>query len=190
MHTSSRMPVSDKQLAANRANAQKSTGPKSPRRVKSLPNPIACKRLGRVLLLPGESQDRFAKLVRSLEAEFLPETPNEQLLVSDMAVARWRILRGWAFDAAGVSYEYSRQDPSARDQHPIIRTVLALRAVADNSRHPALLCSGEAQYQRAYYRALSRLERLREKKNQLAEQNVSPADLTHSDETNEPMPCE
>ena len=82
------------QIAANRKNAQKSTGPKTPEgrnavRLNGLKHGLASD----ILVLPGESVSDFEHLLDSLEAEHQPATPTEVILVRQMAMASWRLNR-------------------------------------------------------------------------------------------------
>src|SRR5713101_251367 len=70
------------QINANRINAQKSTGPKTPEgreaaRLNGLKHGLASD----ILVLPGESESDFENLLDSLEAEHQPATPTEVILV-------------------------------------------------------------------------------------------------------------
>jgi hypothetical protein len=79
------MPISEKKLAANRANAMKSTGPKSSRN--SAVKALNCAALADSVLIEGESRPRLIDLVKSQEAEFRPGTPTEPILVSNITTA-------------------------------------------------------------------------------------------------------
>ena len=75
--------ATDRQIAANRENALKSTGPRTPEgraavRLNSLTHGLTAK----TLVLPGESEEDFGSLLDSLAAEHDPITPTEQALVS------------------------------------------------------------------------------------------------------------
>ena len=149
------MPISDKQLAANRANAAKSTGPK-PRYGLQIKD----------ILVTGESRDRFLKLLASLEAEFQPETDTEHGLVETMAVARWRTTRLWAVEAAGIVHEQRRLEDAglADNLDPPTRTMLAIRSLGDRTRHPDTLRRDEISYDRQFHRAVNCFFRLRAEK--------------------------
>ena len=88
-----------KQIEANRANAKKSTGPKtSVGKAISARNLTSHGHLAAAVVLPSESVGRFYKVLDNLIAEFKPSTPTENILVENMAVARWRQLRIWRFE--------------------------------------------------------------------------------------------
>jgi hypothetical protein len=88
VHTSRRMPTSDKQIAANRANSQKSTGAKTETgRRNSSRDSARHVILSGVVLIEGESRECFATLVNSLHPEYQPETSAELQHVEKAAVA-------------------------------------------------------------------------------------------------------
>lgn len=62
--------------------------------------------LARTVVLDVESRPRFDALMTSLQEELEPETTIENLLVHKMAVAHWRLLRIWAWNAPA-----SRRNP-------------------------------------------------------------------------------
>ena len=64
---------SDRQLAANQKNAQKSTGPKTPE------GGAAVRLTAATLLLPGEKESDFESLLDSFESEHHPATPTEDI---------------------------------------------------------------------------------------------------------------
>jgi hypothetical protein len=161
------MPISEKQLAANRANALKSRGPVTigGRRNSSL-NAIKHGMFARSILLPGESRERFLKLLAALTTEFEATTPNELALVETMAFSRWRVLRSWTFQAAQVSREQRLQGDSAADEDPPTRAVLALNTLNQPPNLLETLSRLEIRFDRQYHRAADRLARLKREKNE------------------------
>src|SRR5579863_6085716 len=80
--------ATEKQTAANRLNAQKSTGPRTPEgRAAVRLNGVTHGLTAETLVLKGESEDDFNALFESLEAEHQPETPTEETLDA-LATAR------------------------------------------------------------------------------------------------------
>lgn len=156
------MPISEKRLAANRANAQKSTGPRGatgktgpvPSPHSPIPAAIRPGLFVKSLLLAGESPDRFASFLRAFEHEFLPTTVNERLLVNTMAFAQWRIIRLRAGEAAAINLELNRRPPASGSLNLDARTFLALRSATDTTRQ-------EVRLGREYRRALDSFLRLR-----------------------------
>ncbi len=82
------------QVEANRRNARKSRGPKTPEgRAVSSRNSIKHGLLSKQLLLPGESAHEFEELGRQLKEDLKPIGAFETRLVEDMAADFWRLSR-------------------------------------------------------------------------------------------------
>jgi len=83
-----------RQIEANRRNAQRSTGPRTPEgraavRLNGVQHGLSAK----TIALRGESAEDFQALLDSLEAEFQPSTPMQEAVVQDIAVSTWRLRR-------------------------------------------------------------------------------------------------
>ena len=90
--------VTSKQLAANRRNSQKSTGPKTAvakrnSNQNSLQHGLFAKSLEGSFRQLGEDPKDFHALVQSLRETFQPEDHFEEMLIEDLAVLRWRLHR-------------------------------------------------------------------------------------------------
>ncbi len=130
------MPISDKKLAANRANAQKSKGLVSiAGRRNSSRNNTRHGILADVVLLEGESRERFTALVNSVIAEYQPETHTEFTLVQKIAVAHWRQMRIWAMDSAGINHEMRAQSAAMTTESAATRASLAFRNLSNDNRY-------------------------------------------------------
>jgi hypothetical protein len=86
--------ASKRQLAANRRNAKKSTGPKTPEgraavRLNGLKHGLSAE----TLILPGEQQADFTDLLHSFEDEHQPTTPSADAQVQELAMSTWRLNR-------------------------------------------------------------------------------------------------
>jgi len=84
-----------KQIAANRVNAQKSTGPKTPEgKAKVSKNALKHGFFSQDVVLPGEDPNGdFPQLRESLTEEWQPESATEQFLVETLAGAMWKLMR-------------------------------------------------------------------------------------------------
>jgi hypothetical protein len=159
-------PITDAQLAANRANAQKSTGPTTPGgKRNSSQNALTHGFLARSILLPGESPDRFHALLASYTTQFLPASQDEHDLIETMAVCRWRILRGWTLEAAALIHEQRQQAGSTADEDPPTQAMLASRALQHPPRSQEALAHHEIRLDRAYHRAADRLRQIQAARN-------------------------
>ncbi len=148
--------ATERQIAANRINGAKSRGPiTAAGRRKSSLNSVRHGLLAQTIVLPGECPKRFKALLCSLCDEFRPQTESELSLVELMAVARWRQLRLWTFENAGLTHEIQKQQNLEDD--PRVRGAVAFRNLSDHSRSLELLNRYESCYDRQYNRALNNL---------------------------------
>ena len=91
--------MSEKQLEANRANAQKSTGPKSDAgKRRSRLNAARHGLTGQVVVLPQEDMEAFQQFSAGIVASLAPETPVERQLAQSYASYQWRINRAAAIE--------------------------------------------------------------------------------------------
>src|ERR1700752_3877532 len=94
--------TSERQKAANQANARHSTGPKTPEG-KAAVRLNACRHglLARDVVLPGEDADAFEDLWNQVRANLSPVGPIEEFLVDRVVNAMWRLRRlAWAETAS------------------------------------------------------------------------------------------
>jgi len=85
---------SDRKIAANRRNAQRSTGPRSP----AGKTAVALNRLSHglyaaTLILPGEDPEQYQQLHDQYQVYYQPRDIVEQELVDQLAAAKWRMFR-------------------------------------------------------------------------------------------------
>ena len=85
------------QIAANKQNAQKSSGPKTPegKATSSLNRLSHGFASNTARLVPGEDPEEFHSLVVDLVGEHQPATQTEQILVEKMALNQWLSLRAF-----------------------------------------------------------------------------------------------
>jgi len=159
------MPFSDKQREAVRRNGLKSRGPVTERgKAASSRNSLRHGLLANTVVLDCESPDRFLSLVSALRREFQPESEVERALVETMAVCRWRQMRLWGMEKAGLAFEIRKQTESP-DQNPAIdpatQAALAFQSLCHDSRAYEVMNRYESRFDRQYDRALERLTELR-----------------------------
>jgi hypothetical protein len=86
--------TSDKQNEANRRNARKSTGPKTPEsKARVRLNTLKHGLLSREILLPGEDEEALRALDERLRTELRPVGELEDLLVDRIVEVVWRLRR-------------------------------------------------------------------------------------------------
>ena len=156
--------ATEKQFAANRQNAQKSTGPKTPEgRAAVRLNGVKHGLTAETIVLKGESQADFTNMLESFEAEHDPITPTEEALVVQLALANWRLRRLYHQEAGFYTSELKilasiqkdlNLDDAGRMGH----------AVAWGEKTLVLFNRQEARLERTFYRALHELQRLRKER--------------------------
>jgi hypothetical protein len=92
---------SDQQIAANRRNARRSTGPRtSAGKAKVLVNALKHGLTGREVVLPNENQDKFDSFRSGLLADVAPEGDLEGALAEKIVIDMWRLRRVPILEAA------------------------------------------------------------------------------------------
>lgn len=110
--------VTDKQLAANRRNAQHSTGPRTPEgKARSRWNALVHGALAQAAippeLEPYESRAAFEDLLAVLRDELAPASAMEEILVERIATSYWRLSRVLRAESATIA---ARQENTAADE--------------------------------------------------------------------------
>ena len=180
------MEISEKRLAANRANAKLSKGPTSAagKRISSL-NGARRTALSRAILIEGESAPLLDSLFRDYETEFQPATPTEMTFVESMVVARWHQIRSLAIQSAAIDYEIRNQcvfESNDANDNPRNRAMHAIRSSAGKSPHLELLSREQARLDRQYNRALRGLARFRAEKQKMQPNSHQPEENKGEDQ--------
>lgn len=86
--------ATQKQTEANRRNAQKSTGPKTPEGKAAIRfNALRLGLRASTLLLPWESGEDWMQLCDDLDGEWQPKSRTEQFYLERMAASQWKLHR-------------------------------------------------------------------------------------------------
>ena len=148
--------TSEKKARANRQNALKSTGPKTPEgkaavRMNALRHGLRSEEI----LLPGEDEQALRELDEYLRAELQPVGELENLLIDRIVAAYWRLRRLGRVEA-GVFMQASYGDVGDLDA-----STLGLSFIRDGNGANAFskLSRYETAIERTLYRALHELER-------------------------------
>jgi hypothetical protein len=97
--------VSAAQLAANRANAQHSTGATTPEgKAKSCMNALSHGLTGKNVLLPSDDEDEYNNLLNGFIRSLKPATEEELRLVQSMLDCHWRLDRARRLET-GILYK-------------------------------------------------------------------------------------
>ncbi len=169
--------LSERQLNANRRNAQLSTGPRTPEgRAAISQNALRHGLASKTAVLPTENPEEFRELRDSFFDEHQPSGPTETLLVEQMAMAAWRLRRLRALETGLFNVRISQ----LRDESPLDPRARALANDMSGSRSIEGLSRYETRIERSFYRALHQLEHLRSAslennaKNQTHSRNRTP----------------
>ena len=110
---------SPERIAANRANAQKSTGPKTPEgRAASKMNAVKHGLLSREVLVAGEDRQELTALQEWFEKDLQPVGPMEAMLVGQIVATHWRLRRVLAAESGDIKREAALQ--RASDQSSVL----------------------------------------------------------------------
>ncbi len=188
--------ATEKQLAANRLNSQKSTGPRTPEgRAAVRLNGVTHGLTAETLVLKGESESDFAAIFESLESEHEPTTATEETLVAQLAMATWRLRRVYNMEAGFYNAGLQELTDYACNKNLDLATRLG-KLAKHNNKTMALISRQEARLERTYYRALQELQRLRKEReaNLALVSQSAPVEPVHAppiQETNNiPSPAE
>jgi hypothetical protein len=158
-------PVSERQLAANRANAQKSTGPaseagKSVSKYNSLRHGLN----SFLVCLPSEEKEMYEDIRAEYHAHFHPDNIVTRGMVDDLASTRWRLLRIIRAENALVREQMAKMrahNEKTYDQLSIeVETAIAIKALADESKVSERMDRYEARLQRNFARVFKQLTEL------------------------------
>ncbi len=146
--------LSMEKLEANRQNAKKSTGPRTPEgKQRSRLNALKYGILAKAVIIqrgPGkEKRGDFDQLLTDFWHHYAPQGPVEDMLVERMATLKWRLARVYRSER-GEIVANAELDPEAASE----RDCLPDAGVSDR------LVRYETMLERAFYRALTELERL------------------------------
>lgn len=104
------MTVSEKQLEANRANAQKG-GVKTPEgkeivKYNALKHGLLAKEVVITIGEGAENPEEFNALLGDLNTQLKPEGTLEEMLVEKIAVAYWRLRRSYRYEVGLIRQEF------------------------------------------------------------------------------------
>ncbi|MGI8961989.1 MAG: hypothetical protein ACR2IV_19965 [Bryobacteraceae bacterium] len=117
--------ISPSQLAANRANAQLSSGPKtSEGKAKSCLNAVKTGLTGRTVLLRAEDAARYEQHVCEFFAELQPVGPRETELVRSLADTSWRLARIPALEMTIFAHGRIQFASQFADREPALQSCL------------------------------------------------------------------
>ncbi len=167
-----RRPLSDAQIAANRLNAQKSSGPVTPEgKAKSSLNAVKCNLTGNTILFAtGAEASRYAVHIASYEKMCEPVGPEESALTQSISDIRWRLNRIPSLEQAIValgSQKLMEENPSLAE--PQTESALILEVRRQHEKELRNLALQENRLTRRREREASELDRLQTARKQKEE---------------------
>jgi hypothetical protein len=147
--------TSDKQVQANRRNALKSTGPKTPlgkSAVRMNANKHGLR--SQEVLLPGEDEEALKELDENLRAELQPVGELENLLVDGIVAAHWRLRRLrrveagiFAWELYGELAERAQQEARTYESNVYIELASSDDIITDEQKHQEALSKAQEMKQ-------------------------------------------
>ena len=126
--------ATERQIAANRLNAEHSTGPKTPEGKAAVrSNAVTHGLRSHDGLLPGESLEDFSDLRTRVFAELAPDSAVEIELAERIASLLWRLRRVPAFEAALLAWTHACKEEAS----PFAQGEPSLRCAAERPAYPA-----------------------------------------------------
>ena len=143
--------TSEKQIQANRRNAQRSTGPKTPEgkdAVRLNANKHGLR--AQEVLLPGEDEEALKELDENLRAELQPVGEHENLLVDGIVAAHWRLRRLrrveagiFAWELYGELAERAQQEAQSYESNVYIELASSDNIITDEQKHQQALSKAQ-----------------------------------------------
>jgi hypothetical protein len=178
---------SEARLAANRANAQLSSGPRTEegKAISSL-NAVKTGLTGRTVLLPSDDAEVYRLHVSAYESEYRPVGLRETELVQSLADTQWRLQRIPGLEMA----IYARGRQEFADSYPEHDDVALRTSLIDLDVHLKYekqlrnLQLQESRLQRRYEKEMAELRRLQQERSATelpVETNVAPGFVFSND---------
>ncbi len=160
--------MTDNQLSANRANAQKSTGPKTPegKRRSSL-NARRHSLTGKIHIATPEESQAFDQHCKAYHAELSPVGILESDLAQEIAEDRWRLKRARSLENSIFAQGHHDHADSSNSGHPQVDAALAEgKTWVEQARNLQLLTLYENRIRRAIEKNTVQLEAMQAKRKQ------------------------
>jgi hypothetical protein len=169
--------ATEKQIEANRRNAQKSTGPATAEgKAKAKFNALKHGMTAGVAVLPYEDPHSYEQLRQALVDHYEPANAGEQMLVELVVVNYWRLLRARRVEAASMKLHIEalkdRNGLNIRPGHDDDGCLAAVFSYeTDNFRK---LERYQTAVERSYFRAVETLRRAQSDRRREEQRNAPP----------------
>ena len=154
--------VTEKQLAANRQNALKSTGPRTLEgKAKASKNALKYGLLSSEVLLEDDSREQFEEFGERLLTDLFPEGELECMLADRIVAACWRLQRTVRIEREMLDADLGQGvafGPKFSKTNSTLGRCVAMDMAGYNTY--GKLCRYEAHIERGLYKALHELQRL------------------------------
>jgi hypothetical protein len=176
-------PNNQARLHANRANAQLSSGPKTPEgKAKSSLNAVKTGLTGRTVLLPSDDAAAYQKNVERFFTQYKPVGDDEQSLTQSLVDTEWRLLRIpslemgiYAIGRLEFASKFENEDPSVRASLIEAQIFLAYQRQLTN------LSIQEARLRKQREKDLAELQTLQHGRKQVEERRMRQAAQLYED---------
>ena len=167
--------TTESQIRANRKNAKKSTGPKTPQgKAKSAQNATRHGLTATTDVIKGESQEEFDAHKQGFLDVLDPQNAIENFLADHVVSLAWRLKRAdrierQLLDGFAADQQYLRDDPSrnwhypSSSRDPDLTLGTAVRRDLDNNKTLNRLSLYERRIERSFFKSLSELKRRKRK---------------------------
>jgi hypothetical protein len=184
------------QIAANRRNAQRSTGPRTVEgKQRSSLNPLKHGLSARTIVLNHEDEIGYQEVRGSLYTQYQPATPQECMLVDQLASAWWRTIRARQYETDLMNMQVEnvkRRNARKKKVHnqESDRKALVVALTVEPHDDFKTFFRYDATIERQFYRALNQLERIQKERRSAAKSTeigfVSQSESMHT--PTEPRP--
>ncbi len=165
--------ITPAQLAANRANAQLSTGPRSPAGLaKSSKNAVTSALTGRTVLLPTDDVEEYARFLAGFARDLKPVGPTECELVQIVVDSFWRQRRIQALEFALYAHGHEQFEEAFQDcpeQDRYTKTLLQTHMTYEKQFRNHQI--QEARLDRKRSKAMAELQRLQTERNSVNDES-------------------
>ncbi len=156
------MSSSNLKILANRENAQKSTGPRTPEgKQRSRLNAVRHGLTGQVVILAEEDMKRYHCLCKEFLEEWQPQGPTEKHLVQTLADQQWRLHSAHARERGVYALGFDKFGETIDTQNPEVHALLTAATVAlEQGAELDRLSRYSSRIQRDYHNALKEIKTL------------------------------
>jgi hypothetical protein len=173
----SAIPNGHDRAAINRANAQKSTGPRTQAgKQRSSLNALRHGLTGQTIVLPTEDHSAYQRHTQSYLNEYQPKGATETQLVQSLTDASWQLNRAGAIDTNLLSLGITEMQDRIRANHPQAEDALAMAlAYREHNRAFANISIYRQRLTREFERTLVLLRQIQAERRKNEERQLDSA---------------